>query len=329
MQLVLNGGQGLDFPNNPGTSIDTALNGLKKKYFIRDVVIEKNTVCTGEAFEVRVVMENQDGPDSDLICRLGNKFSNAAVFNYSEPGDQVIRIYVRDSQGNVDARNLPISVIDCPEKAAMFIKAIQKSRMANEIEFAIIEKRGITCPCTYEWEFGDGTTRTTAEESISHNYGNRPQDAFSSTFIVSVKAVDKDGTKAATQTSITLINTRFVSKQVGFAVVPIIYNTRPEFADNAYSIRAKIENIYDAPITFIEATILIKSAATNETLEEETVSAGSIMKKLEIKSGEIVEDVISIPSRLVPASRNIIQIILVGTFPDKTTGKGVLFLFKE
>ena len=328
MQLVLNGGQGFDFTNYP-TDIESALKALKRKNFIRDVVIEKNVVCAGEDFEVRVVMDNPDGPDSDLMCRLGGQFSTVAVFNYFEPGNQSIDIYVRDRQGNVDFRSLDVTVNDCPGKAALIIDADQSDRVADEIEFAIIEKRGITCPCTYEWDFGDGTVHNTPEENIAHNYANRPQDTYSSTFIVSVKAVDKDGKKAASRTSMTLTNVRFVSKQVGFAVVPIIYDTRPEFVDNAYSIRATIKNMYDDPITFKEAVIVIKRMATGEIVKQETVSAGSIMKKLTVNNGEIVEDTVSIPSRLIPASGDVIQITIIGVFTDNTPGKGIIFIFRE
>jgi hypothetical protein len=134
--------------------------------------------------------------------------------------------------------------------------------------------------------------------------------------------------KAGARTSITLMNTRFVSRQVGFAVVPIIYDTRPEFVDGAYSIQVKIKNIYDDPITFNEAAISLKNIETGEIVEQETVRAGSIMKKLEVKSGEIAEDMISIPSRMPPDSASIMQIVLVGTFPDNTSGKGMIFLFK-
>ncbi len=329
MRLVMSGGRGLDMPDPASIDIETALEGLTRKRLIHDVVIEKNIVCAGEDFEVRVVLEEQDRPGSETVCRLGGKFGTSAVFNYFEPGDRAIDIYARDNQGNVDIRNLAISVIDCPEKTALLIKANQGDRIAEEIKFTIIGKKGIECPCAYEWNFGDGAGQNTTEESISHDFGKRNQDALSSTFIVSVKATGRDGKTAATRTSIALVNTKFVSKQVGFAVVPVIYDTRPEIANGAFSTRVKIKNIYDDAITFNEAELLLKSASTGKIVEQEIVSAGSIMKTTGVTSGEIAEEVITIPSKFIPDQGQVVQVTLLGAFPDTTSAKGMIFLFKK
>ena len=244
-------------------------------------------------------------------------------------GEREIDITVRDGRYNIDTRKITVSVIDCPGKPALAINSSKSDRAADEIEFSIIGKRGIETPCTYEWDFGDGFFINTGEETITHDYGKRPQDALSSTFTVTVRAIDGKGNKAAARTSISLVNTRFVSKQVGFAVVPVMYDTGLQLVDHAWSTRVIIKNIYDAPITFTEAEIIKKSMPGSEIIERQRVSAGSIMNTLEIRNGEIAEDAITLPSHLVPDPGQVTQVVLMGTFPDKTTAKGILFLFKE
>jgi hypothetical protein len=308
---------------------EDVLKGLKKKKFIRDVFYEKDEVCLGESLEMRVDLQNPDGPVSDLICRIGGKFGDRVILNFDEQGEETVTILAKDIQGNIDMRRIKINVASCPGKAAIILKAVSSPNRTDEAAISIIKKRGLKCPCTYGWDFGDGTNLTTADENVSHYYGKREQNAFSSTFIVTVDVVDSKKIHAKGKTSITFPNILWASKQMGFSIVPIVQETAYGFAGNKYEIGVKIKNIYGDTIVFDTATIHARDCTNEEQSYTETIKANSIMKKTEIKGGEIADDSIVIPQNSIPDSHCGISIMLKGHFPDNTPVNGMVFLLKE
>ncbi len=308
---------------------EDALKGLKKKKFIRDVFYEKDEVCLGESLEMRVDLQNPDGPVSDLICRIGGKFGDRVILNFDEQGEETVNIYVKDMQGTIDMKKIRINVASCPGKAAIILRAVSSPGRADEAVISVVKKRGLECPCTYEWNFGDGTSLRTADGNVSHYYGTREQSAFSSTFIVAVNVVDNKNVRAAGKTSITFPNILWASKQLGFSIVPIVQESVYGLTGNNYEIAVKIKNIYEETIVFDTATIHARDCDSEEQSYTETIKADALMKKTEIKGGEIADNYIVIPRNSIPDPHCGISIMLKGHFPDNTPVKGMVFLIKE
>jgi hypothetical protein len=308
---------------------EDALKGLNRKKFIQDVFYEKDEVCLGESLEMRVDLQNPDGPVSDLICRIGGKFSDRVILNFDEQGEETVNIYVKDMQGNIDMKKIKINVTSCPGKAAIILKAVYSRERIDEAAISIVKKRGLKCPCTYEWNFGDGTNLRTADENVVHYYGKREQSAFSSTFIVTVDVVDNINVHATGKASITFPNILWASKQMGFSIVPIVQETAYGFTGNNYEIAVKIKNIYEDTIVFETATIHARDCTNEEQSYTETIKADALMKKTEIRGGEIVDDSIVIPRNSIPDSHCGVSIMLKGHFPDNTPVNGMVFLLKE
>ena len=308
---------------------DDALKGLKKKKFIQDVFFDKEEVCLGESLEMRVDLQNPDGPVSDLICRIGGKFGDRVILNFDEQGEETVNILVKDTQGYIDMRRIKINVTSCPGKAAIILRALSNPKRADEAAISVVKKRGLECPCTYEWNFGDGTSLRTADGNVSHYYGKREQESFSSTFIVSVKVADSKNVLAAGKTSITFPNILWASKQLGFSIVPIVQDSAYGFTGNNYEIPVKIKNIYEDAIVFDSATINARDCSSEEQSYTETVKADTLMNKTEIKGGEIADSSIIIPRNSIPDPHCGISIMLKGHFPDNTPVNGMVFLLKE
>jgi hypothetical protein len=306
-----------------------AENTPREKKFIRDVMYEKDEVCLGDSLEVRLDLQNPDGPVSDLISRIGGKFGDRVVLNFEEQGEETVNIFVKDQQGNMDMKRIKINVVSCPGRAAIILKASRKRDRIDEGEFAIVKKRGLECPCSYEWDFGDGTTLSTGEGKASHYYGKREQDGISSTFIVTVDVIDSRNVRARGRTSMTFPNYLWASKQLGFSIVPIVQETAYGMTGNNYEVAVKIRNIYDNTIIFDTATIQAKGCSADDKPHGETIKAASIMKKTEIRGGESADDSISIPRSLVPDSACSISVVLKGSFPDNTPVTGMVFFLKE
>jgi hypothetical protein len=64
-------------------------------------------------------------------------------------------------------------------------------------------------PVTYEWDFGDGTTRTTPDATLEHSYEGRDQTVVQSSFLVTVKVRDAHGNEAKGSRSLWLPNLAF------------------------------------------------------------------------------------------------------------------------
>lgn len=301
----------------------------KEKKFIRDVLYEKDEVCLGDSLEVRLDLQNPDGPVSDLISRIGGKFGDRVVLNFDEEGEETVNIFVKDPRGNMDMRRIRISVVSCPGRAAIILRATRKRGSIDEGDIAVVKKRGLECPCAYEWDFGDGSTLSSGDGKATHNYGKREQDGVSSTFIVTVDVTDARNVRARGRTSLTLPNYLWASKQLGFSIVPIAQEAASVMAGTHYEVGVKIKNIYGNTIVFDTATIRAKGCSADDTSHDETVKAASIMKKTEIRGRDTAEDSISIPKSLIPDSACSVSVMLRGSFPDNTPVTGMVFFLKE
>ncbi|HOT45261.1 MAG TPA: hypothetical protein PLM53_09940 [Spirochaetota bacterium] len=312
-----------------GDGSGTAVNTPKEKKFIRDVLYEKDEVCLGDSLEVRLDLQNPDGPVSDLLSRIGGKFGDRVVLNFDEQGEERVNIFVKDPQGNMDTRRIKINVVSCPGRAAVILRASRKRDRIDEGEVTVVKKRGLECPCAYEWDFGDGTTMRTADGKASHNYGKREQDGISSTFIVSVDVTDARNVRARGLTSLTFPNYLWASKQLGFSIVPIVQETAYGMTGNNYEVDVKIKNIYENTIVFDTAAIQAKGCSADDASYDETIKAASIMKRTEIRGGESADDSISIPRSLIPDSACSVSVMLKGSFPDGAPVTGMVFFLKE
>lgn len=311
------------------SALEEALKGSKKKEFIKDVFFEKTEVCLNESLEIRAELENPDGPLSDLICRIGGAFGDKAIVHFDEPGEENITVIARDLHGNIDTRKLKFNVIECPGKASIVLRSARSRTRMDEAEIAVVQKKGVECPCTYEWDFGDGTNLATAEEKVIHHYGKREQTAFSSTFIVTVNVIGNKNIRASGRTSITFPNIQWASKQMGYSIVPITQDQVRGLTEGKNEITVKIQNIYDNSIVFDTAAIHAKNCGDDDRVYSETVKANTLLNKTEIRGGETAEAILAIPKSAVPDSACGVTILLRGHFPDNALAVGMVFVLRK
>lgn len=89
---------------------------------------------------------------------------------YSEEGGFQVKLYVVSNQGPASLwETKEISVWNAPDPIASF--SVSNTVVGKETAFDASLSRGIVWPITsYEWDFGDGSLKTTADKTVTHTY---------------------------------------------------------------------------------------------------------------------------------------------------------------
>ena len=276
---------------------------IEQKKFIKDIGIDKDPICAGQDFQVKVIANNIDGSDTELSYRIGNRAGNPVVIRYNKAGERAIHVFVRNLQQNVDHKRITVSVIDCPGVPTVQLKAYLSSKRADEAEFKVVKKSGLGENCKYTWDFNDGTpAKETATGFIVHNFGKRDQQSFSSTFTVSVTVTDEELNSASGRATITLPNIHWLSTKMGFPIIPFIYNRFPEESGSLYEVPVTIKNIYKEEIEFKDADVEFRSCISGKEKETKTYSTGTFLPTNAIPAGAIIDDTISFTKSQIPES---------------------------
>ncbi|MCP4132747.1 MAG: hypothetical protein GY754_17410 [bacterium] len=299
---------------------------IREKKFITDVIFEKNPVCTNEDFEVGVAAANPDGPLSELTYKIAGRHGNPAILRYKKPGLKIVHVFVRDSRENLDHRKVTVNVIECPEKPSIVLKADFSRTRADEGDFKVINKQGLSGKCSYLWEFGDGSTLTTGTAFASHNYGKREQTRFDSTFLAKVTVADEEGNTAESRASIAFSNIHWISNKMGHPIFPVIYERFPVREGNKYTVHMTIKNIYDSPIEFTSADVEYTSCNARTGKTQAVKPAASYITKAAIEANGITKDTLTFTQDSLPESTCGMLVKLKGTLSDERVVTGRLNL---
>ena len=75
----------------------------------------------------------------------------------------------------------------------------------------------------YRWEFGDGTTQTTANGFVEHSFSDRPQNDVESRFLVKVEVVSSKAGTLTGMVAVTLSNLSAENKLANRVITPRAY----------------------------------------------------------------------------------------------------------
>lgn len=298
---------------------------VERRNFIRKVHLEKETVCAGDDFEVRVDARDPDGREKDLIFKVAEKVGNPVILKYYGEGTHEIVVTVRDYT-RIDTKTVSVNVINCPDRPLVFMKATPHPMRPEEGEFEVVKMEGFTGKTSYLWDFGDGTTKKTETGYATHNYFARDQKRFHSTFTVKVTVTDEKNTSATARATIDFPNVQWISSQMGAATIPISYNRFPVNRDGAYTVDVNMKNIHNESLSFGDAEVEYVSCDSERPPEVRAYGAGALLSQTSIARNAVANSTLTLAGGMMPKSTCNVTIKLKGSTQSGKAVNAALYL---
>ncbi len=299
---------------------------IEEEKFIKNVLLEKDPVCTGEDFLVTVEASNPNGPDSNLVVRIGNKPGNPAIMRFTRAGEREFYVVVRDEGKHIEYKKVKVEVRDCADRPSVFLRSVLHGTRPEVAEYEVTDITGLSGSLSFEWDFGDGSRLKTSAPYATHNYGLREQNRFLSTFLTKVTVIDSRKVRAEGRTTISLPNIHFVSKMMGNPIVPVVYNRFPEISGGRYETKITMKNIFEEAVEFDEAEVEYRTCDTAGSPVYKTVAAGSLISSTSIPASSVVEDRIVLNRSSMPKGTCNVVIKLTGKMPGDNTVTASIYL---
>ncbi len=299
---------------------------IKEANLIKDVILEKNPVCTNEDFKVTVIAKNPNGPDEHLVYRIQNELGNPAILRYTKPGKRVFYVVVRDEGKHIDFEKVEVTVQECPGKPTVILDARLHNLEPETAKFEVTSQKGLEGKCTYDWDFGDGNYMTTDTGYVEHNYSKREQTTLQSSFLVKVKVTDAKGQEATGRSTISFPNIHYLSNLMGNPVLPVTYNRFPRITDAGIEVTATIKNIFNEPVIFDSAELEMKPCDSSWSPEYRQVAASSLLEVTTIPPRGSTKQIIFMDRSLLPPSTCNVIIQLKGPFGKNEEVSAKLYL---
>ncbi len=288
---------------------------VKRTPFIRNVILEKNTVCVGEDFLVTIESNDPEGRDADLISSIGPSMGNPVIMRFTIPGKHKIIATVRDFK-RIDTKVEEIEVVECSSKPAVYLEARLHPFRMEEGEFEVMKLQNLKGNCTYEWDFGDGKSTTTTRGYTTHNYGLRDQKRFNTSYMVKVTVTDEKQVSVTARASLDFPNIQWISGHMGSMSVPVIFNRFLDSKNNEFRTDISMKNIHSQDLTFNDADITLTLCNSPGVTQNLTVNASSFMPKTNLSGGEVIRGDISFKESVVPKSACAVAVIIHGKLSD-------------
>ncbi len=280
---------------------------IEEAKIIKDVIIEKDPVCSGEDFKVTVVGHNPNGPDKHLVYRIGDRMGNPAILRFNQPGTREFYVVARDEGKHIDHRVVQVQVRECPEKPVVVLKARMHNTAPESGIFEVTSQKGLAEPCTYEWDFGDGKKTTTNTGYATHSYSDRVQTELQSSYIISIKVTDSQNKSVDARASISFPNIHYISRLMGQPILPVTADKFATWSGGTYEVKATIKNIFESQVEFDEAELEIKPCDSSYPPTVKVVAAREIMDTTALSSLETLTQTMRMSKALLgPSSCNVL-----------------------
>jgi hypothetical protein len=293
--------------------------------FIKRVILEKDTVCVGEDFEVKVLARDHEGRDKDLIYKVAHKIGNPVIMRYSSEGAHEIVVTVRDFK-RIDTKAVTVNAVKCEDRPIVHLKAGPHPMRPEEGEFEVFKKEGLGDKCTYFWEFGDGNTKTTNVGYATHNYFARDQKRFHSSFVVKVTVTDENRKSATARSSIDFPNTHWISANMGNASIPLSYNRFMVMKNGVGRVDVSMKNIYDEALSFSDATLEFTSCDSGRQTESRHAGASTLLSQTSIMQNAVANAMFTLGDELMPRSTCNVTVKLKGSTQGGKPVMAIMYL---
>jgi len=199
------------------------------------VVLEKTELCEGEENLVTVRAHSVDPKDDVHLHGVidgipGMRAPVVARKNRASGVPPMVMVFGR-GEARAMAAIPAFTVKDCTAPHTLAITyGLSLNTTAEFVFDAKISSLTSVSPfnaTSYFWEFGDGTSTTTTEPHIVHDYSKRPQEAVYSNLLVQVTALSADDTLVGRK-AIQIRNPEFANLEYA-GVVTLVVELTPRF----------------------------------------------------------------------------------------------------
>jgi hypothetical protein len=307
-----------------------------KAPIIAELSVEKREVCSGEDNLLTVRLSDEAAKDPDLRITLPG-FDAAGpemVFRLYERGGhaqpEMPEVVVKGPNGAVASMKIPeVKVKDCMPGPSLMIEAsVLANTQANYVFAGKIVNPGSTPfkPVSWAWDFGDGADATTTGRTVEHDYGDRPQMASYSTFLVTVRAADAYGVELMGRYNLELRNNGYdILKMKNVVLIIPDFNPRfPEMqADGIVAQRVRLHHAYDKPVTLqrMWSQRYRNGGHRTEDVERTEVDPRRILGTNVIAPGRGIEITATLDTKADPHTK-LLSYAIEGTTDDGVIARG-------
>jgi hypothetical protein len=286
---------------------------------VREVEVDKQRVCPGEDFLVKVQgkPENAAGalPIAELNFNVAGKYGDAIALHAKAPGTRDFTVVASNGVDKIEYRPFQMTILEpnapeCMERAYATLELTRSAADPNVIEARVVATPGLAEPVAFVWDFGDGARTETSAPEATHSYALRDQARSLSSYLVHVTAVDAAGRSAEGRDSIHLMNNHFRARALGDRLMPVVYSPFPKPAKGGWGFDVTFRSIEPDAVAFERAV-----------LTEHSCYAGR-----EDRVHEVPLDVLGVPSRLAPKSVQPASLVLPAAAIAEDTCVAVLEL---
>ncbi|MBN1495631.1 MAG: PKD domain-containing protein [Spirochaetes bacterium] len=285
---------------------------------ISAVNVEKRSVCMNEDVEISVKAETGNGPDSNLKYYVGDQAGNPVVLRFDTPGEKKVPVIVKDMVYKTTSHTtFEVTVKEC-ECSSLTITATPVNNSADIIHFTVEGAEDMGDDLSYKWDFGDGTREKTLAPAVTHDYRGRNLKRFESSFVVKVTASQLLSRRSGRMT-VSLNNVNYISALMGNPSIPVRYNRFPEVHEDSYTLQVAMNNIYEYPVEFNEAELVITPNDRSLPSQTLVVTAEEILDDTMLPADTEVTRTLRLAKSLVSQTSCTITAVFTGTWENDST----------
>lgn len=298
-------------PSPEETATDTATPG-EAGGIIRDVVISKSKVCSGEEMLVSVDTAPPEIPGSGVGVSINGRAGAAQYLQFrGEPGPRVIVVSAATSEKETDLQERVVEVVECaPDHESLDLFSGPNRFDHYVVDFDLTNASAFAGQDpAYLWDFGDGGTAETGVPHIEHSYGAAiDRDAPYSSFQASLTLRRSGHPDLVVHKTVTIHNLYAVNKQRGLIQPPVQHDEAMQLADGEWRATYTITNPEDEPITLDTRRLILRQCNPDGTPTEMPDTA----IKLIVGARKSVVDEVSIPEKQVATDICGVELVLTG-----------------
>ncbi len=284
----------------PSAAPEPAKKALSDKPLIDEIIVEKPSVCEGEENLITVRAHTENGQGDSLRYSIGTGTGNPyPLRRYRYPAeahvpDPVVRVFAGD--GNFVVAPIPkYEVRNCVESRSLHVTAKLRPNSMSEftLHASIVELTGKQAPtrtftpAKFVWDFGDGTSETTAGDVVVHSYDDRPQSTLQSDFVVTARAVSSNDVELVGRTMLSLRNPAYEMASKGTVAIMVDMNPRFPTRDATGNVTEEVHlwHLAPGPVT-IDRVLVTRSYGSGQVVPAEPQDPSSVLGSNTIPPGK-------------------------------------------
>jgi hypothetical protein len=286
---------------------------------IREIRLDKSSVCRGEENFVNVRAAGPTGDDAHLRISLSSTDGVGPRIPFRLYGalasNDIPRVVVQGRGGaEVSAPLPPVEVKDCDADVVAKVDMQTIGIATDEWRFTAQVVSGRFTPESYDWEFGDGTQLTTRRAQVPHSYRLRQQTKRYSSFLISVTMRDASGAVVQASRALGMSNPAFGMLERHGEVA--LFSHRLEEGGNE---QVQLYHAYQEAVELERVQVRVRDEDSRSERPAGTFAAGNILGVERLIPGELSDVHLALAELKLPDARPLTLVFQV----EGTSARGV------